>query len=77
MSDKASYTKIENELARGFRQRVNSAEDIGYMPFPTKADGMQWSRSWTRSRRKRSAPRPYTSHCASGKACISACSGAM
>ena len=29
MSDKASYTKIENELAHSFRQRVNSAEDIG------------------------------------------------
>lgn len=29
MGDKASYTKIENELARSLRQRVNSAEDIG------------------------------------------------
>lgn len=28
MHDKASFTKIENELAPGFRQRVNSAEGI-------------------------------------------------
>lgn len=28
MSDKASYTKIENELVPGLRQRVNSAEGV-------------------------------------------------
>ncbi len=28
MHDKASFMKIENELAPGFRQRVNSAEGI-------------------------------------------------